>query len=179
MQISRNEVAKVKSHQTWMIMILLVLCIGGSASQSAPGDQPSNVSYCDLLSDPQKYDKKIVATEALIQSSEHEVHVFDAACRSTATDDRSASIQLPNGWNSTKLGKRLSKILRHDHAARVAFSAAFYGSGGPYGPEGTRFRFVMQRLISVEEVPIKETNSASSNVGNPNGESLLHEAGHR
>jgi hypothetical protein len=143
-------------------MTLLVLCIGVSAPLGGLGDQPKSVSFCDLLSYPWKYDRGIVATEALIQSSEHEVHVFGSECRSTATEDRSASIQLPNGWNSTKLGKRLSKILRHDRTARVAFEAAFYGNGGPYGPEGTRFRFVMERLISVEEVPKKETNPASS-----------------
>jgi hypothetical protein len=137
----------MKRYQTWMIMTLLVLCIGTSASRSATGEQASRVSYCDLLSLPQRYDKGIVTTKALIRSSEHEVHVFDFECRSTATDDRSASIELPSGWNSTKLGKKLSKILRHDHTARVAFEAVFDGSGGPYGPEKTRFRFVLQRLV--------------------------------
>jgi len=168
----------MKNHRTWMIMSLVVLCICASRSRGELGDQPATVSYCDLLAVPQKHDKQIVATEALIQSSDHEVHVYDSKCRSTATDDRSASIELPNGWNSTKLGKRLSKILRHDRTARVVFEAVFYGGGGPYGPEGTRFRFVLQRLVSVEEVPKKEANSASFNADKPNGESFLHEAGH-
>ena len=144
-----------------MFMTLLGLCIGVSASWSTPSEQASSVSYCDLLSAPQRYDKEIVATKALIRSSEHEVHVLDSECKSTVTDDRSASIELPNGWSSTKLGKRLSNILRHEGTARVAFVAAFFGSGGPYGPERTRFHFVLQRLISVDEVSKKEPNRLS------------------
>jgi len=131
---------------------LLALCIGVSSPRSVADDRPSSVSFCDLLSTPQKYDKEVVATEALIQSSYHEVHVDDSKCRSTVTDNRSASIELPAGWNSTKLGKRLSKILRHDRPAQVAFEAIFQGSGGPFGPEATRFHFVLRRLVSVEEV---------------------------
>jgi len=100
-------------------------------------------------------------TQALIHSNDHEVLVYDPNCKSTSTGDRSASIELPNGQNSTKLLNRLSKILLHDRTARVTFEAAFHSSGGPYGPEGTRFHFVMQRLISVEEVPKKETNQTN------------------
>jgi hypothetical protein len=132
---------------------MLCLSVFGARNTWAAG--PRNVPYCDLLSAPETYDKNSVTTEALIQSSYHEVHVFDSKCRSTATSDRSASIELPTGWNSTKAGKKLSKLLRHDRTARVAFESVFYGSGGPYGPERTRFRFVMQRLLSAEEVPKK------------------------
>ncbi len=146
----------MESYQTRMIMTLLVVCIGAFPCRSAPGARPSSVSLCDLLSAPQRYDNRIVATKALLRSSEHEVHVFDDECRSTTTDDRSAFIELPSGLRSTKLGERLSKILRRDRTARVALEVAFYGNGGPYGQEKTRFRFVLQRLISVEEVPKRE-----------------------
>jgi hypothetical protein len=139
----------------WTITTLLALCVGAPPSRSAPGDPPSSVSLCDLLSTPQRYDNRIVATKALLQSNEHEVDVFDVDCRSTAADDLSAFIELPTSLRSTRLGERLSKILRHDRTARVEFEAAFYGSGGPYGQEKTRFRFVLHRLISVEEVPKK------------------------
>jgi hypothetical protein len=163
----------MKNHQMWMIIVLLLLRICVSPCWGAPSEQAPSVSYCDLLSAPQNYDKRIIATEALVASSEHEVHVFDSACRSTVTDDRSASIELPNGWNSTKPGKKLSKILRHDRTAKAAFEATFYASGGPYGPEGTRFRLVMQRLISVEEIRKKETDLPSS-IGKPSEKSPAH-----
>ena len=133
------------------VIPLLALCISVSSSRSVADDRPSSVLFCDLLSIPQKYDKKVVATEALIQSSDHEVHVDDSKCRSTMTENRSASIELGDGWNSTKLGKKLSKIRRHHRPAQVAFEAIFQASGGPFGPEATRFHFVLRRLVSVEK----------------------------
>ena len=68
-------------------------------------------------------------------------------------DDRSASIELPDGLESTKLGKKLSRVLRHDRSANVVFDGVFYATGGPYGPEKTRFRFVLKGLVSVQELP--------------------------
>ena len=43
--------------------------------------------------------------------------------------------------------------------------------------ETVRGSLAMQRLVSVEEVPKKEMNPASSNTGKPKGQSLLHEGG--
>ena len=149
--------------QRWKIALLLLLCCPSLftfVNIADADDGPSRVPFCDLLAAPQEYDKREVATEALIQSSDHEVHVYSPNCRSTGTGDRSASIELPSGWQSTKLGKRLSNILRHDRAAKVAFEAVFQNSGGPYGPEGTRFHFVLRRLVSVDELSKREANGA-------------------
>jgi hypothetical protein len=142
----------VKDHRTWIIATFLALCFSVSAPRSLSDNPPPSLSYCDLVSGPQKYDTKVVTTEALVQSNYHDVRAYDAKCLSTGADGGSAYVELPQGWSSTKLGKRLSKILRRDRTARVAFDAIFYASGGPYGQEGMRFRFVMRRLISVEEV---------------------------
>ena len=150
---------KVRQRGTLVLFLLLCSPLLLACVSTADAEYVfSRVPFCDLLADPQKYDNRKVVTEALIQSSDHEVHVYSSKCRSTVTDDRSASIELPSGWHSAKLGKTLSKILRHDRTARVAFEAVFHGTGGPYGPEGTRFHFVMSRLVSVEELSKREAN---------------------
>ena len=141
----------MRDHQT-VSSFLLLCCLCLSASHSVAEEAPLTVSFCDLVAAPQQYDTKTVATEALIRSSEHEVHVYSENCKSTLGYDRSASIELPAGWSSTKLGKRLSGILRRHRAGRVGFEAVFKSSGGPFGQERTRFRFVLHRLISVEEL---------------------------
>ena len=140
----------VKDCQT-ISSFLLLCCLFLFASCSVAEETALTVSFCDLVAAPQQYDTKAVATEALIRSSEHEVHVYSEGCKSTLGNDRSASIELPAGWSSTKLGKKLSGILRHHRAGRVGFEAVFKSSGGPFGQERTRFRFVLHRLISVEE----------------------------
>lgn len=147
---------------TRMIGVLLVLYLDIATVQGVPNEGIPRVSYCDLLSASQTYDKKVVTTEALVGSSFHSVAIYDLGCMSTPTDNRSASLVLPSGWNSTKLGKKLSKVLRHGRTARVAFEGIFYGSGGPYDGDGTKFRFVMQRLISVEEDLKPEVKPSSS-----------------
>jgi len=141
----------VKNHRTGSLLLLLS-CLCFFAARSVADEAALSVSFCDLIAAPQQYDTKAVRTEALIRSSEHEVHLYSENCKSTLGDDRSASIELPAGWNSTKLGKKLSGILRHHRAARVGFEAVFKSSGGPFGQERTRFRFVLRSLISVEEL---------------------------
>lgn len=141
----------MKNHQT-VSLLLLLCCLCVYSPCSVADEAALNVPFCDLVATPQQYDTKGVVTEALIRSSEHEVHVYSENCKSTLGNDRSASIELPTGWNSTKLGKKLSGLLRHHRAARVRFEATFKSGGGPFGQEKTRFRFILHRLISVEEV---------------------------
>ena len=141
----------MKDHQT-VPSFLLLCCLCLFASASVAEEAALTLSFCDLVATPEHYDTKAVATEALIRSSEHEVHVYSENCKSTLGNDRSASIELPAGWSSTKLGKRLSGILRHHRVGRVGFEAVFKSSGGPFGQEKTRFRFVLRCLTSVEEV---------------------------
>ena len=135
------------------ITTLLMLFMGIVSSLSIGEDRPPTISFCDLLSAPQKYDKNVVETQAVIQSTYHEVHLSDFRCKSTKVDDHSASIELPDDLDSTKLGKKLSRVLRRNHSANIVFDGVFYGTGGPYGQEKTRFRFILKGLVSVQELP--------------------------
>jgi hypothetical protein len=150
-----------------VFIILAVQSITSSIfAQNAPSEEhsPLGVAFCNLIENFQKYDKTEILTEALIWSSGHEVHVKNPNCLSTSDNDRSASIELPSGWNSNKLGKKLSNILRHDGIARVTFQAVFQRSDGPYGPEKCRFHFVLRRLVSVQGLSTHSANRARSNV---------------
>jgi hypothetical protein len=141
-----------------MTVTLMAFGFTGLVCPSIADEGLSSVLFCDLLLAPGQYDRRVVLTQALVGSGEHEVFVYDDRCMSSATDNRSASMKLPDGWNSTNLGKKLSKVLRHHRTAMVSFESVFYSTGGPFGPEGTRFRFVMQRLVSVREVSKKEAS---------------------
>jgi hypothetical protein len=118
---------------------------------AVPPQEPMNVPYCDLLTGSQTYEWKSVLTTAIIGSNEHDTMVYDARCRSTSTDNRSADMEFPNDWTTSKLGKKLSTILQHHESARVNFVATFSQSAGPYGMLGARYRFTVIRLISVEK----------------------------
>jgi hypothetical protein len=153
----------VKNHQT--VSLLLLLCCPCLCSPRSVADEAAlNVPFCDLVAMPQQYDTKAVVTEALIRSSEHEVHVYNESRKSTLGNDRS---ELPAGWNSTKLGKKLSGILRHHRAAIVRFEAVFKSGRGPFGQEKTRFRFLLQRLTSVEQLSRYDNGRVAQPLSSP------------
>lgn len=118
-----------------------------------PVEEAPNVSYCELLTSPQTHDGKSVRTTAIIRSNEHDTMVYDVNCGSTSNENKSADMEFPSDWTVSKLGKKLSSILRHHASARVTFVAKFSESAGPYGMLGVRYRFTLIRLIAVEKLP--------------------------
>ena len=131
---------------------LVFLLISGVAVSARADDEVSNVSFCEMVSAPQKYDKATVSTEALMSPGEHSVVFYDPGCKPTKENNVSTQISFPKDWNSSKLGKKLSNLFRHGRTARVRADGIFYGSGGPYGPDVSRFRFIPRRITGVEEV---------------------------
>jgi hypothetical protein len=116
-----------------------------------PEEEPPKVPYCDLLNSYQTYEGRPVITTATIASNEHDTMVYDTGCSSTSKDNRSADMEFPSDWTTSKLGKKLSKALRHNHSARVTFVARLSQSAGGYGMLGARYRFTLIRLVSVEK----------------------------
>jgi hypothetical protein len=121
-------------------------------------DSPASiVSFCEMVSAPEKYDRQAVSTEALMSPGEHSVIFYDPKCAPTQENNVSTQISFTQSWNSTKLGRKLSNLFRHNRTARVRTEGIFYSSGGPYGPDVARFRFVPQQITAVEAVSKGET----------------------
>ncbi len=136
-----------------MAVIFLQLSLLVFPTFCIPAQEPPNVPYCELLASSQTYEGKAVLTTAIIVPNEHDTMVYDASCRPTSNDNRSADMQFPSDWTTTKLGKKLSTILRHDDSAKVTFVATFSQSARQYGMLAARYRFTLIRLISVEKTP--------------------------
>jgi hypothetical protein len=130
----------------FMIAIYGVVLTGNQINEP-----PKKASFCEMASSPQTYDKKLVETDVLLESSEHSLGAYGPACIPTEKNDTMAQAVLPSSWNSTKMGKKLESLLRHQHRAKVGVVGTFYGSGGPYGPDVAPFRLTIERLTSVEE----------------------------
>jgi len=138
------------------LMIALVLVLpSGIEVAGGMDEQASKVQFCEMVSAPHKYDKKIVSTEALMFPGEHSVIFVDPKCMPTQQNNVSTQISFSKSWNSTKLGKKLSNLFRRGRTARVRAEGTFYGTGGPYGPDVARFRFVLLRITAVEEASKK------------------------
>jgi len=146
--------------QYFLVVMLLIFDTGVNRALGEFNDTVPKVSFCELASNPNTYDGKIVNTEALVGSRFHSVDFDDPTCGFETAENRGATLVLSDDWLSTKLGRKLSKILRSGHTARVGLDGVFHGTGGPYGGDGTRFEFVMRHLLSVSEIQNKKSDSA-------------------
>lgn len=145
--------------------LLIVFCVGISKAQQGgnlSSGEALKVPYCDVLSHFRVYDGKALVTTSFAGVSFHSDALFDPACMSADRENRSVDLDLPSGWNSTKLGKKLEKIFRHNQIARITFEGTFHSSKEHYGGDGARFRFTIRRLISVEKVSKKQAMRDSS-----------------
>jgi hypothetical protein len=130
-----------------VLVLVAVACFASNTERHA-----TKVQFCEMVSVPQKYDKQVVSTEALMAPGEHSVIFYDPACKPTEQNNVGTQISFPQSWNSTKLGKKLSNLFRRGRTARVRAAGIFYSSGGPFGPDVAPFRFVPQQILAVEEV---------------------------
>jgi hypothetical protein len=152
----------MRNHGTQIAGALLLVFCAGISKGNSPSQQVDTVRYCEVLSHFKEYDDKAVVTTSFAGVSFHSDALFDPACMSADKENRSVDLALPNGWNSTKIGKKLENIFRHNQIGRITFEGIFHSSKQQYGGDGARFRFTMRRLISVEKVSKKEAMAGSS-----------------
>jgi hypothetical protein len=117
-----------------------------------PGQQADNlpqIAYCDLLADSQNNEGKSVLTTASVQSTFHDVTIYDPTCKLNSAQDLTADMDFPDDCTASKLSKKLPKLLRHDSPAQVSF-AALFSAKGPHGMIREKYHFTLIRLISVE-----------------------------
>jgi hypothetical protein len=110
------------------------------------------VPFCEMVSHPENFDGKVVSPVALALSGYHSLAFYDPTCKPTEENNVTTQMTLPDSFTSTSLGKKLSRVLRREHTAKVSVLGKFYGTGGPYGPDVAKFRFVVERIVSVAEV---------------------------
>jgi hypothetical protein len=112
----------------------------------------ATIPFCEMVSHPEIYDGKVVSVVAVAIPGEHSLIFSDPACKPVEERNTSTQMVLPDSVISTSLGKKLSKTLRRMQNAKVSVIGRFYGSGGPYGADNARFRFVVERVNSVARV---------------------------
>jgi len=111
------------------------------------------VLFCEMVAHPENYDAKVVSNEALALPGYHSLAFYDPTCQPTEENNVTTQMVLPDSFSFTKLGNKLSKALRRERTAKVRVVGKFYGTGGPYGPDHAKFRFAVERIDSVAELP--------------------------
>jgi hypothetical protein len=132
--------------------LLLLVLFSPFLSQSNydRGMTVPDVSVCDLVESADRYDKRTVFTEGLMVPSEHSVGLYSPQCRPTEKNDFTAQVTFDAGWDKSAQGRNLTKLLRKQRTAKVRVEGVFLASGGPYGPDRARFRFVVNHVLTAK-----------------------------
>jgi hypothetical protein len=103
------------------------------------------VAYCDLVTDPDKYDGKEVTVRATYRYGFEWQEVFCMECRKIAK----TWLEFDGELNRESKA-RLKKFPRDQGTVNATFTGTFHSSKGPYGDGGYRFQFDVRAISSVE-----------------------------
>jgi hypothetical protein len=115
--------------------------------------EPVAANLCDVFASPAVYNQKVLAVEGVLFPSFHTLFLSSPSCRSKEDLDFTTQAVLPPSWESLRNGKNLRKFLHRGKSASVKLIGTFEYSGHRYGQDGTRFRFVISEISSVEKAP--------------------------
>jgi hypothetical protein len=112
--------------------------------------EPVAANLCDVFRSPAVYNQKVLSVEGVLFPSFHSVFLLSPSCMPREDLHVTTEAILPPSWDSSRNGKKLRKFLHRRKSASVKLIGTFEYSGYGYGPDGTRFRFVISEISSVE-----------------------------
>jgi hypothetical protein len=134
-----------------LITALLGTC-GAVGQTTRPQSVPQTVALCDVLKDPSGFNKQEVVTSGVEGNSFHQAQFFDPEC---SLPKRGGVIRIRFD-DSYKLGqaedKKLLKMLRTEGTVCVKVRGYFVSSGGPFGPEGAPYEFLVLEVLDVQKI---------------------------
>lgn len=107
---------------------------------------PSLVAFCDLVSNPRKYNGKEITTRASFRYGFEWQEVFCLAC------EGGAKVWLEFSEDLTEKSKSALKKTPKDHGIINAVFTGTFRTSGPYGDGGYRFELEVKEARNVEVV---------------------------
>jgi hypothetical protein len=152
-------------------LAIALLGIRGAAGQAAqPQRVPQLVALCDILTDPLEFGKKEVVTSGVEGNSFHQADFFDPKC-ALPKHGGAAHIRFDDSYKLGQPGdKKLLKMLRAQGAVHITVRGYFVSTGGPFGPEGSPFEFLVLQVLDVHKLSSEYRQRYSIGTGqmNPN-----------
>ena len=115
--------------------------------------EPVAANLCDVFRSPAVYNQKVLSVEGVLFPSFHAVFLLSPSCMPKGDLDVTTEAILPPSWVSLPNGRQLRKFLHRGKSASVKLIGTFEYSGHRYGPDGTRFRFVISEISWVGKAP--------------------------
>ena len=146
-----------------LTVLLILMPAAIAAPRPAQDDKataPQRVSFCDLASNPKRYDGQLVVTEALVANSYRAMLLFDPLCSPPASAGASGYAQ-PAFPPPYKLGsgpdKQFRKALNHDGDVRILLVGVVESSRDAYGLDSRPFQIDVRYFVSIFRVSPAES----------------------
>ena len=131
--------------------MLAIAWTGAASTQTNHEAVAANL--CEVFASPAEYNHKVVSVDAIISPSIHSLFLSSTACKAKENTDLTTQAVLPASWESLPNGKELRKFLHRGKSASVKLTGTFEAGPQRYGPDGARFRFVINGISSVRGAP--------------------------
>jgi hypothetical protein len=135
-----------------IICTLFLSCIG--VSQSFCQEEHTAV-LCDVLKVPASFDGREIVVSGVAGNSFHQVDFWDPECSLL----RHGGAMLMRFSDDYRMGqpedKKYLRLLRKEGAVEITVRGKFVSSGGPFGPEGTRYEFLISSIIEVNKLSME------------------------
>jgi hypothetical protein len=145
----------------------LALLSGRSAfsqqGQNAP--PPEKVPFCELAANSEKYDGRVVLTEAVAHESIHTIVLYDPLCSDHKTRSGQSLSAQPTSFEpykpgiETELVKQYANAVKEDGCVRVVLIGRVNSSRGAYGPQMLLFEIAIRSFVSVYKIPEAERDT--------------------
>ena len=119
----------------------------GSPTLQAGKNSPLNVSFCDLVKNPEKYNGQEVTVQATYSYGFEWQDIFCVECRNVAKTWLEFDKE-----HEAQLKPVLKKFPKDAGIVNGTFSGTFQSSGGPFGNGGYRLRLLVKTVSNVEVV---------------------------
>ncbi|MGC2657450.1 MAG: hypothetical protein WA324_05705 [Bryobacteraceae bacterium] len=133
------------------VLVVAVALIATGVRLSAAGKEEKRVEFCDILKSPELFNKKSIVTEGVLLPGEHSVAFYNPHCMPSESNKVNTQGVLENSARPEALVRKVQRLFRKQAPAKIEAAGVFYSDGGPFGPDVARFRFVIQRLKSVQK----------------------------
>jgi hypothetical protein len=155
----------------WVMSILILFTRDGMPQQGRTAGQIATVNFCDLLSNPERYDKKIIRTTAIYETYYHGTFLYKLSCKSADANINAEFTNSSQFKTSSIVERQLEKVMSHSERtgaarANVTVVGRFNNwNGFGYGHlDSSRFQFDVMSFESAKSVPASTPwNNSSHN----------------
>ena len=140
--------------------------IEGPPTMTSSVQQAREVSFCDLVRSPGRYDKSIIRTKAVMHVDRENEFLYDPQCDKGIASPVWADYDPSYIYSDVRVRQRLTELIRPrlsqpSRSAQVTVVGRFEGpDGGPYGHlDGYPSRFSIMRI---EQAEVTQTLAASA-----------------